>query len=167
MRRKRLLTAVVVSLAGLTAVPAASAPPERGLFVPGVSLGGVEIGMTQRQVLRAWGTRHGVCRGCARPTWYFNYRPFEPQGAGVVFRRGRVAHVFTLWQPEGWRTADGIELGADEGELGKGLVVFEERRCAGYTAHVASGPSGLSVFYVYDERLWGFGLIRPGANPCL
>ena len=123
--------------------------------------------MTKREVLRAWGSRRGVCRSCPRTTWYFNYRPFEPEGAGVVFQRGRVAQVFTLWQPDGWRTADGLELGADEGELGKGLVILEERRCSGYTALVGAGESALSVFYVYEERLWGFGLIRPDGDPCL
>jgi hypothetical protein len=93
--------------------------------------------------------------------------PFEPEGAGVVFRRGRVAHVFTLWQPEGWRTVDGLALADDDGEVGEGLVVFEERACAGYTAVLASRPPAVSVFYVHRERVWGFGLVAPGANPCL
>jgi hypothetical protein len=164
----RIVATLPIVLAALAlAPPAAAPPPVAGLFVPGVSLGGVELDMTKREVLRAWGQRHGVCRGCPRETWYFNYRPFEPEGAGVVFRRGRVAHVFTLWEPEGWRTVDGLALGADEGEIGEGLVVLDERACAGYTAVLASGPSAVSVFYVYRERLWAFGLIPPGGDPCL
>lgn len=172
MRNVRLLPALpalaaALVLAPAVATPAASAPPEHGLFVPGVSLGGVELGMTKREVLRAWGPRHGVCRGCARETWYFNYRRFEPEGAGVVFRRHRVEHLFTLWQPDGWRTVDGLALGADEDEVGEGLVVLDERACRGYTAVLASGPSAVSAFYVYRGRVWGFGLIPPGRNPCL
>jgi hypothetical protein len=159
--------AAALVLAPVAAAPASSAPPERGLFVPGVSLGGVELGMTKREVVRVWGARHGVCRSCAREIWYFNLRPFEPEGAGAVFRRGRVAHVFTLWRPEGWRTVDGLALGADEEEIGAGLAVLHERPCRGYTAVLASGPSAVSAFYLYRGRVWGFGLIPPGGNPCL
>ncbi len=135
------------------------------MFVPGVSLGGVELEMTEEEVRRAWGGRFGVCRDCARPTWYFNQRPFEPQGAGVTFRRGRVAHVFTLWRPDGWRTRDGIELGDPRAELGR--LTQDERTCEGYTAFVSPGERGDSVFYVHRDEVWGFGLIRPGADPCL
>jgi hypothetical protein len=167
MRHGRSLAALLAAAAVGLGVPAEAAPPQRGLFIPGVSLGGIELGMSKREVVRAWGARHGVCRGCPRETWFFNYRPFEPEGAGVVFRRGRVAHVFTLWQPEGWRTVDGLALADDDGEVGEGLVVFEERACAGYTAVLASRPPAVSVFYVHRERVWGFGLVAPGANPCL
>jgi hypothetical protein len=62
-----------------------------GVLVPGETLGGVRIGMTKAEVGANWGDRRGVCRECRRTTWYFNYRPFQPQGAGVVFERGRVA----------------------------------------------------------------------------
>jgi hypothetical protein len=123
--------------------------------------------MTKADVLAAWGRRHGVCRRCPRETWYFNFRRFEPQGAGVVFRRGRVAHVFTLWQPTGWRTSDGLVLGADESEVGTGLVLLDDRLCDRYAARLASTGETQTVFYLYEEKLWGFGLVRPGANPCL
>ena len=36
----------------------------------------------QGEVLETWGQRHGVCRDCRRTTWYFNAKPFQPQGAG-------------------------------------------------------------------------------------
>jgi hypothetical protein len=155
-----------VALAGVVA-PAVAAPPAEGILVPGVSLGGVELGMTKDQVLGVWGRRHGVCRDCRRTTWYFNFRRFEPEGTGVVFRKGRVAHVFTLWQPPGWRTGDGLELGADETEIGAGLVLVDERACANYTARLASTGRAQTVFYVYADKLWGFGLTRPRANPCV
>jgi hypothetical protein len=164
----RLVAPVAVALlVALAAAPAASAPPAKGVFVPGISLGGVVLGMTKAEVTRAWGRRHGVCRNCARETWYFNYRPFEPQGTGVVFRRGRVVQAFTFWKPNGWRTPEGLELGAPRGDVGEGLVIRDERTCDGYVAMLAPGPSAESVFYVYRERLWGFGLMRPGADPCL
>jgi len=160
--------AVLGALAlGGTAGPARATPPSAGILVPGVSLGGVELGMTRTEVVRAWGRRHGVCRDCRRETWYFNRRAFEPEGAGVVFRKGRVAHVFTLWRPPGWKTSDGLELGADEAEIGAGQVLVDERTCRGYAARMASTGRVQTVYYVFDGELWGFGLIRSGANPCL
>ena len=86
-------------------MPAVAAAPAKGVFVPGVSLGGIELGMTKAEVRAEWGSKHGVCRNCDRPTWYFNLKPFEPQGAGVEFRHDRVARVFTVWRPLGWQRA--------------------------------------------------------------
>ena len=87
-------------LAGLAvATSAAAKPPPAGVLVPGQSLGGLRLGMTPHQVTAAWGTTHGRCRSCMNTTWYFNYAPFTPQGAGVEFREGHVAAIFTLWAP--------------------------------------------------------------------
>ena len=166
MLRRAVLWLAVVAVAAVVA-PAVAAPPAAGILVPGVSLGGVELGMTKQEVLRVWGERHGVCRDCRRETWYFNRKAFEPEGAGVVFRQGRVAHVFTLWRPLGWQTNDGLKLGADEAEIGAGQVLVGEKPCRGYTAQLSSTGKAQTVYYVYDGQLWGFGLIRSGANPCL
>lgn len=102
-----------LALLALLAAPtaAAAAPPHSGLFVPGASLGGLRLGITPAQVSSAWGARHGACRGCPAPTWYFTYRPFTQQGAAVEFRQGRAAALFTLWSPPGWRTPNGLSLG--------------------------------------------------------
>ena len=167
MRPARLVCALVFVLAAAIAVPAASAPPARGVFVPGESLGGARLGMTQQQMLHAWGPKHGVCTACDHTTWYFNSEPFAPQGAGVVFVGGRAAHLFTIWKPDGWHTEDGLELGAAEADVTADLVVSEERACDGYTAIVAPGGKSVSAFYVFRGELWGFGLLRPKLNPCL
>lgn len=163
------IAAILVAALGvaLAATSAASAPPARGLFVPDKSLGGVSIGMTQADVLRIWGKRHGVCRDCTRPTWYFNYKPFEPQGAGVVFERRRVVRVFTVWRPEGWRTGSGLVLGDDAGKISELEGPYSERRCRGYTALVETTGKVQSVHYVFRDKLWAFGLMRRGARPCL
>ena len=123
--------------------------------------------MTGADVLETWGRRHGVCRNCERPTWYFNYAPFAPEGAGVSFRGGRVAHVFTVWKPAGWRTVEGLALGARDDDAGGGLVILDERSCDGYTARIAAGPAGRSVLYLFRGEVWGFGLVRRGLDPCL
>jgi hypothetical protein len=167
MRRARLACALALAVAAAVVVPAGSAPPERGVFVVGESLGGVKLGMTKEDVLDAWGPKHGVCTDCNRTTWYFNSAPFEPEGAGVVFVRGRAVHLFTLWSPVGWHSSDGLELGAPEEDVASDLVVSEERVCDGYTAIVAPGDASVSAFYVFRGELWGFGLLRPALNPCL
>jgi hypothetical protein len=159
--------AALAACVALASAPAASAPPAAGVLVPGESLGGIELGMTHAEVRAQWGGRFGVCRGCARTTWYFNDRPFDPKGAGVAFRRGRVAHVFTLWQPDGWRSRDGLELGASRSALEDELLARDERDCNGYTALVAPGAGADTAYYVFRDELWGFGLIRPRADPCL
>ncbi len=163
----RVLAGLPVLAAAFALAPTAAAPPSRGVLVPGHSLAGIEIGMTKADVVRVWGKRHGVCRDCPRETWYFNYRPFNPEGAGIVFRRGRVVHAFTVWRPRGWRTVDGLSLGASETEISDATVVVHERDCLGYEALVSAGRSAQTVFYAYRDRLWGFGLVRPGASPCL
>jgi hypothetical protein len=156
------------SLAFALVLPAASSsPPARGSFVPGQSLGGVRLGMTGREVTKAWGERHGVCRGCAERTWYFNYIPFTPQGTGVVFRQGRVVHAFTVWRPSGWRTPEGLALGAPASEVTRVYGPLGRRSCAGYYAFLEHGKRADSVFYVFRDRVWGFGLTLPDASPCL
>ena len=149
------------------ALPASAALPNRGDFVPGKSLGGVRIGMTKDQVGESWGHRHGVCRGCRQTTWYFNYVPFTPQGAGVVLRHGRVVHVFTVWRPAGWRTPDGLRLGDDPSEVSRLYGPLDRRACTGYYALLKPGDRANSVFYVFRDKLWGFGLTLPNASPCL
>lgn len=158
-----LLAGLVLALAG----PAGAEVPRRGVLVPGERLGGVRVGMTKAQVTRVWGERHGTCRGCFRTTWYFNYRPFEPQGAGVVFERGRVAHVFTVWRPRGWKTTRGLTLGDPAAEISRTYGPLDRRRCIFYYALVSPGLRAQTVYYVFRDRLWGFGLTVPEASPCL
>jgi hypothetical protein len=160
--------AALLFTGGSAAAPnGTTALPQRGVLVPGKSLGGVTLGMTKAQVRRAWGTRFGRCRSCADETWYFNYRPFEPQGAGVAFRRGRVMRLFTLWQPDGWRTPEAVVLGAPESEITDTYGALVRRRCDRYTALLMRSERVQTAFYVYNGELWGFGLTRPGASPCV
>jgi hypothetical protein len=157
----------VALFAAASSAAASHALPQRGVLVPGESLGGVSLGMTKAQVRRAWGTRFGRCRSCADETWYYNYRPFEPQGAGIAFRRGRVVRAFTLWKPDGWRTAEAVPLGAPESDVTDTYGALVRRRCVRYTALLMRSERVQTAFYVYDGELWGFGLTRPAVSPCL
>jgi hypothetical protein len=150
----------------LAALTVAGALPEPATLVPGESLGGLRLGATAARVTAAWGPTHGVCRSCRQTTWYFNYRPFEPQGAGVELRRGRVSALFTLWQPPGWRTPEGLRLGDDASRVTALYGPLPRVRCAGYDALTLRRGRTLTAFYVLRDELWGFGLARAGARPC-
>lgn len=159
------LAAIAAAL--VLVLPAPAEPPTGGTFTPGSSLAGVQLGLTRAEVLESWGTRHGVCRDCDETTWYFNERPFQPEGMGVVFEAGRVVHAFTVWQPEGWTTPEGLALGAQAGEIGATYGELAEIDCGHYSALVDNGPTATSAFYVFEDEVWGFGLLERGRAPCL
>jgi hypothetical protein len=140
--------------------------PSHGVLVPGKSLGGVSLGMTQAQVRSEWGDTHGRCKGCAQETWYFNYRAFTPQGAAVRFKKQRVDAVWTLWQPPGWRTADGLRLGVAAAQVTSRYGALVTITCGSYRALIRTKGRVTSVYYLFGEKLWGFGLSLPGAVPC-
>jgi hypothetical protein len=161
----RLLVAAA-ALALALAAPAGAAPPDVGVLVPGRSLGGIELGTTEAEVERRWGRAYGVCRDCAETTWYFNYYAFQPRGAGVELRGGRVAAVFTLYQPVGWRTTKGLVLGDSVARVTSLYGALVRRECGGYAVLVLPGPRATTAFYVLEDRLWAFGLFRPGLPLC-
>ena len=144
----------------------AVALPAHGVFVPGGSLGTVRLGERAPDVLAAWGRSHGVCMGCARTTWYFNYKPYTQQGAAVELERGRVVAAYTIWRPDGWRTRDGLHLGDGEQRIPTVYGALPRKDCGTYAAYVEDRTSSVSAFYVVDGRVWGFGLLRPGLPVC-
>ena len=172
MQHKVVVCAALACAVAL-AVPAhAAAPPWSGLpraatFVPGESLAGVRVGMTKAEVLRAWGRRHGVCQECGPTVWYFNYRPFEPQGAGIVFRDGRVFHAFTIWRPRGWRTPAGLKLGAPATAVRSLFRGAFETQCDRYSAFARTEGETRSAVYVFRGKVWGFGLMAADTGPCI
>jgi hypothetical protein len=164
----RLVAAIAAGFAAFVvfAAPAAAAPPGAGVLVPGRSLGGIELGATKAEVERRWGRAYGVCRGCAAETWYFNYFAFQPRGAGVELRKGRVAAVFTLYQPLGWRTERGLELGDSVARVTSLYGALARRECGGYAVLVLPRRGATTAFYILEDQLWAFGLFRPGLPLC-
>ena len=161
----RALLAAAVLLA-LSAAPAAAAPPTSGILVPGVSLGGLALGDTKAEVEAAWGRAYGVCGGCTRATWYFNYFAFQPRGAAVEFRRNRVAAIYTLYQPLGWRTRRGVALNDPVAQVTSVYGALTRLECGTYYALLLPKDGSLTVFYVLDERVWAFGLSASGVPVC-
>ena len=150
----------------LLSVLTALALPQNGVLVPGRSLGGVRLGDTRAAVVAHWGNNYGVCRGCATPTLYWNYRRFDPQGAGVTFRRGRVVAVVTLWAPAGWKTTKGLLVNDNEARITELYGAIPRVGCEGYDAVTLETRGVVTAIYVRLGTVWGFGLMRPSEPVC-
>src|SRR5262245_5440386 len=148
------------------AAPAAAGLPRGGTLVPGQSLGGVRLGESQSSVRATLGRFDGVCRGCRRKTWYFTYGEFDKHGLAVEFERGLVSGVYTLWRPAGWHGPRGLTLGATPLEVHRKVGTLRTVVCSGYNALVRDTAHARTVYYVFNGRLWGFGLFRRAAPPC-
>jgi hypothetical protein len=140
--------------------------PQHGVVVPGKSFGGLRLGALGAQVEASWGKRHSSCQGCSRPTWYFTYKRFEPQGAGVAFVRGAASSFFTLWSPAGWHTNRGLTIGDQEARITKLYGTLPRAECGTYSALVLRRGGADTQFYVYRGEVWGFGVSSAGAPPC-
>lgn len=159
--------ALTLGAAALVAAPTGSAsPPRAGLVVPGRTLGGLSLGSTPAQVRAAWGLQFGVCRDCSRRTWYFNYRHFHEEGAGVSFRRGRAVALFTLWKPPGWHTNQGLRVGDPAIRISGLYGPLLRTNCGSYAAYTLRRGETTTAFYVVDEEVWGFGLLARGVATC-
>jgi hypothetical protein len=144
----------------------ALALPPHATVVPGRSFAGLRIGATGPQVTAAWGARYGVCRGCPRPTWFFTYQRFAPQGAAVSFRAGAAESFYTLRAPSGWHTNRGLRIGDAEGSVTALYGVLPRAECGTYSALVLLRRRVETQFYVYAGKVWGFGLSSAGAPRC-
>jgi hypothetical protein len=163
MRRSLVASAVIVLA---LAAPAAAGLPKAGRLVPGKSLGGVRLGESQRAVRGALGAFYGRCRGCSRRTWYFTYHPFARQGLAVEFARSRVSAVYTLWRPNGWHAPHRLGFGSSVLAVHQLTRAANTVTCSGYDALVRDTARARTAYYVFNGKLWGFGLFRRGDSPC-
>jgi hypothetical protein len=146
--------------------------PATGVLTPGVSLAGVRIGFTARQVIQHWGSNYSVCArsqcGGSGTVWYFVYQHGEPLGAAVRFdRAGKVTAVFTLGSPTGWRTVDGLLIGqgvSDAQRLYGSNLSWSV--CLGYGAMSMRNSRTVTSIYTYGETVYGFALTSPGTPVC-
>ena len=163
-------SAVVLSAVALlllaVAQGAAAGAPARDRTLDGTRLGGVALGATGAQVRAAWSDRFGRCRSCRRTTWYFNERPFRPEGTGVEFRAGRAVALFTLWSPERWRTREGLALGDDVARVTEVYGALTRVACDGYAALTLPRGDATVAFHVVGDEVWGFGLTARGVPVC-
>ena len=162
--RRRVVAIAVLSLA--LAAPAAAGLPKAGTLVPGRSLGGVELGESPGAVRAALGTFYGICRGCTQRTWYFTYGPFDRHGLAVEFTRGHVSGVYTLWRPAGWHAQRRLGFGSSVLAVHRRTGASHTVDCQDYEALVRDSGRARTAYYLYEGRLWGFGLFRRGDSPC-
>jgi hypothetical protein len=190
-----LAVSALVACAFQAAAGAQSANfPVKGLVVPGQSIGGITLGMTETQVEQHWGHNFYVCTKCgSNLVWLFEYPGSEPLGAAIKFGvpassgvtaastakagsktttpppklnpAAKVVAVFTLGSPTGWGT--------------KGAMMFDpvsnvynlfgntgDAQCIGYDAlTVRIGGSTMS-FYTASGVIYGYALTAPSQPPC-
>lgn len=82
-----LLGAVLAALATIGSSGAtATLFPSRGIVVPGQSIAGLTVGMTEAQVAAKWGHGYEICVSCGKQlVWLYEYKGSEPLGAAVKF----------------------------------------------------------------------------------
>jgi hypothetical protein len=82
-----LTASVIVAVVSVTVAGARSTNfPVKGLIVPGRSIGGIALGMTEQQVEQRWGHNFYVCTKCgSNLVWLYEYPGSEPLGAGIKF----------------------------------------------------------------------------------
>ena len=115
-----VFSAALVLAATPSAASAALPRPKTTRIVPLVSLAGIKLGMTPRQVAGQWRVA-GVCSGSSERVCSWNSVPYE--SARVRYRAGKVVSVgiggqtetckinpFTFTVLRTWRTANGLEL---------------------------------------------------------
>jgi hypothetical protein len=88
--RKFMFVLALAALAGCVFQGVAGARstnfPAKGLVVPGRSIGGITLGMTEAQVEQRWGHNFAVCTKCGpNLLWLFEYPGSEPLGAAIKF----------------------------------------------------------------------------------
>jgi hypothetical protein len=168
--------------------------PSKGVVVPGRSIGGITLGMTEQQVEQRWGHNFVVCTKCGpNLVWLFEYPGSEPLGAAIKFGvpasssaaptsptktasktstaspklnpAAKVVAVFTLGSPTGWGT--------------KGAMMYDpvsnvynlfgntgDSQCIGFDAlTVRIGASTMS-FYTASGVIYGYALTAPSQSPC-
>ena len=160
------LIASTAAAALLVAATAGAGLPRAGTLVPGRSLGDIRLGEAPRAVRAALGTFYGRCHGCPRRTWYFTYRPLDRHGLAVEFTGGRVSGVYTLWRPAGWHAPHQLGFGSSVLAVHRLTGARRTVTCHGYAALVGESAHARTAYYLFDGRLWGFGLFRRGASPC-
>lgn len=146
----------------LALVLAAVLPPH-GLLVPHESLAGIHLGDTPAQVRKAVGTRYSPCTACSEPTWFY-FTSSRESGLGVAFRNRRVAAVYTLGSPQGWRSADGLRVGRMVEQLPKRYA--KVAACYGYVGRSDRSATAVTTVYLIESYVSGFALTLPSEPVC-
>ena len=139
--------------------------PTKGVFVPGVTLAGVSLGMTSTQVKQHWGPLYTLCTGSkyctkAKPVWLFEYTHGEPLGVAAKFDiTGKTIAVFTLGAIAGWHTSEGLKMGDPISAI---YSVYPqatlETKCIGFDALSFKRGKITTSFYTASGIVYGFAM---------
>jgi hypothetical protein len=164
-RRRIVLGVLAIGCVACPSVALARLPsPKTTLIVPGTSIGGVKIGMTQTQVFHQWGGTSCIPGLC---TWQGPGNPSHSERATVSFVKGKVIQVainaatrglnlkFTPGQLSKWKTGKNIGLGSTRGSV--------KRAYPAAKANNSTGVAGWDLFGgPHYTRFSSFGV---GATP--
>ena len=169
----------LLALLALALVPAGNARtvrdsgqlPTRGIFVPGVSLAGVQLGFTQTRVKASLGANYTLCTAaisnlCKEPLWLFEYTRGEPLGVGVKFHNNKVSAVFTLGAVQGWKTREGLKMYDPVSNIYSLYETPIYTKCIGFEAFSMKKGTIISSFYTASGVVYGFALTSPGEAIC-
>ena len=84
----------------------------------------------------------------------------------MEFRDARVVAVFTLWQPSGWRTNAGLRTDEPASRITRLYGSLPRANCGTYDAYLQTRVNVTTAFYVFNAKVWGFGLSRPWVSAC-
>jgi hypothetical protein len=141
--------------------------PTRGKVVPGKTIGGISLGMTEAQVKAHWGGNYVIGPQPVRgyTTWLYEYRGAEPLGAAVKFQNNKVVAVFTLGSPAGWGLS-GAMMGDPISNVYNVFGSTGQANCIGYDAlTVRIGPTTTS-FYSAAGVIYGYALTAASQPAC-
>lgn len=176
-----LLVAVALSLAlshhaqARTAQTSAGHLPTVGILIPGVSLAGIKLGMTEKQVGKILGENPVLCTIkittlCREPVYLYEYTHGEPLGVGVKFHafegNEQVSAVFMLGTIAGWRTKEGLKIGDPVSNIYNFYSTPYDTNCIGFAALSAKSGSVTTSFYTADGIVSGFAITQPPEGIC-
>ncbi len=168
---RRIRTTAIAGFAagGLVGSGAAVAKlphPRTTLIVPGTSIAGVKLGMTQSQALRLWGTTGcaaGVC------TWWGPGNRAHAERATVSLYQGHVIQVdinagttngtnekFRPGTLSKWKTAKNIHLGSTKQAVKRAYPAARPNTSTGVAGYDLFFGSGIGLHYTRFSS-WGVG----------
>jgi hypothetical protein len=165
VRRRIVVSVLAIGCVACPTVALARLPsPKTTLIVPGTSIAGVKIGMSQTKVFHQWGGTSCIPGLC---TWQGPGNPSHSERATVSFVKGKVIQIdinaatsgnnlkFTPGQLSKWKTGKNIGLGSTRAAV--------KRAYPAAKANNSTGVAGWDLFGgPHYTRFSSFGV---GATP--